>query len=94
MLKLFYKLGIKEKVIAAHRSGIKKILLPLENKKDLFDVPDDVPPGPAYMRVRLTSDRSAYPVMAPDGEPPPSGPAADGEVEDYQVNLYQSAPTT
>ncbi|MDD3032164.1 MAG: endopeptidase La, partial [Atribacterota bacterium] len=31
--------GIKEKVIAAHRSGIKKILLPLENKKDLCDVP-------------------------------------------------------
>src|SRR5665648_814522 len=34
--------GIKEKVIAAHRSGIKKILLPLENKKDLFEVPDEV----------------------------------------------------
>jgi ATP-dependent Lon protease len=34
--------GIKEKVIAAHRSGIKKILLPLENKKDLFDVPEEV----------------------------------------------------
>lgn len=34
--------GIKEKVIAAHRSGIKKILLPLENKKDLFDIPDEV----------------------------------------------------
>ena len=34
--------GIKEKVIAAHRSGIKKILLPLENKKDLYDVPDEV----------------------------------------------------
>ncbi|OFW62973.1 MAG: endopeptidase La [Actinobacteria bacterium RBG_19FT_COMBO_36_27] len=34
--------GIKEKVIAAHRSGIKKILLPLENKKDLYDVPEEV----------------------------------------------------
>ena len=34
--------GIKEKVIAAHRSGIRKILLPLENKKDLYDVPDEV----------------------------------------------------
>ena len=34
--------GIKEKTIAAHRSGIKKILLPLENKKDLCDVPDEV----------------------------------------------------
>ncbi|MEG0309577.1 MAG: endopeptidase La [Eubacterium sp.] len=34
--------GIKEKVIAAHRSGIKKILLPKENKKDLEDIPDEV----------------------------------------------------
>ena len=34
--------GIKEKAIAAHRSGIKKILLPAENKKDLCNVPDEV----------------------------------------------------
>ncbi len=34
--------GIKEKVLAAHRAGIKKILLPAENDKDLKDIPDDV----------------------------------------------------
>ena len=34
--------GIKEKVIAAHGSGIKKIILPLRNKKDLKDVPNHV----------------------------------------------------
>jgi ATP-dependent Lon protease len=34
--------GIKEKAIAAHRSGIKKILLPAENKKDLCNVPEEV----------------------------------------------------
>ena len=32
--------GIKEKVIAAHRAGIKKIILPLWNQKDMEDVPD------------------------------------------------------
>lgn len=31
--------GIKEKVIAAHREGIKKVLLPEENKRDMVDVP-------------------------------------------------------
>ncbi len=31
--------GIKEKVIAAHRAGIKKILLPEQNKRDMDDVP-------------------------------------------------------
>jgi ATP-dependent Lon protease len=31
--------GLKEKVLAAHRGGIKRILVPLENKKDLQDIP-------------------------------------------------------
>ncbi|MCK5695161.1 MAG: endopeptidase La [Desulfobacula sp.] len=34
--------GIKEKVIAAHRAGIKKIILPLWNQKDMEDVPDNI----------------------------------------------------
>ena len=34
--------GIKEKVLAAHRAGIKKIILPKENERDLEDVPEDV----------------------------------------------------
>ena len=34
--------GIKEKVLAAHRAGIKKILLPEENKRDMIDVPQSV----------------------------------------------------
>ncbi len=34
--------GVKEKVLAAHRAGIKKILLPAENKKDLDDVPVNI----------------------------------------------------
>ena len=34
--------GIKEKMIAAHRSGIKTVLLPKRNLKDLDDVPEEV----------------------------------------------------
>lgn len=34
--------GIKEKVLAAHRAGIREIILPKENEKDLTDIPDDV----------------------------------------------------
>jgi ATP-dependent Lon protease len=33
--------GIKEKVLAARRSGIRTILLPAENEKDLLDVPKE-----------------------------------------------------
>jgi ATP-dependent Lon protease len=34
--------GLKEKIIAAHRGGIKKILIPTENEKDLKDVPKTI----------------------------------------------------
>lgn len=34
--------GIKEKVLAAHRAGIKRVILPKDNEKDLDDVPQDV----------------------------------------------------
>ena len=34
--------GLKEKLLAAHRAGIKKVLIPIENKKDLVEVPEIV----------------------------------------------------
>ena len=34
--------GVKEKVLAAHRAGIKKVLLPEENRKDMQDIPESV----------------------------------------------------
>ncbi|MDR0453452.1 MAG: endopeptidase La [Deferribacteraceae bacterium] len=34
--------GVKEKVLAAHRAGLKEVILPKENEKDLTDVPEDV----------------------------------------------------
>jgi ATP-dependent Lon protease len=34
--------GLKEKLLAAHRGGIKTVLIPEENVKDLADIPDNV----------------------------------------------------
>ena len=34
--------GLKEKLLAAHRAGIKKVLIPVENKKDLIEVPKTI----------------------------------------------------
>jgi ATP-dependent Lon protease len=34
--------GIKEKVLAAHRAGIKRVLLPDRNRKDLVDIPETI----------------------------------------------------
>jgi ATP-dependent Lon protease len=34
--------GVKEKVLAAHRAGIRDVILPVGNERDLRDVPTDV----------------------------------------------------
>ncbi len=34
--------GLKEKLLAAHRAGVKKVLIPKENEKDLVEVPNKV----------------------------------------------------
>ena len=34
--------GVKEKVLAARRAGIRRVILPRDNEKDLRDLPDQV----------------------------------------------------
>ncbi len=34
--------GVKEKMLAAHRAGIRSVILPRENEKDLEDIPKNV----------------------------------------------------
>lgn len=34
--------GIKEKLLAAHRAGIKKVIIPKKNEDDLVDIPDEI----------------------------------------------------
>jgi len=42
--------GVKEKVLAAHRAGVKEVILPKANDKDLTDIPSDVR---SMLRVHL-----------------------------------------
>ena len=48
--------GIKEKVLAAHRAGIKKVILPHENERDLEDVPEDVRTELEFVPVETIED--------------------------------------
>ncbi len=48
--------GIKEKVLAAHRAGINRIILPKENVKDLDDVPEEVKTEITFIPVDTVED--------------------------------------
>ncbi|OPX65275.1 MULTISPECIES: endopeptidase La [unclassified Methanoregula] len=48
--------GIKEKVLAAHRAGIRRIILPKENERDLQDVPEDVRNEIAFVLVETVEE--------------------------------------
>jgi ATP-dependent Lon protease len=48
--------GIKEKVLAAHRAGIKKIILPKANERDLAEVPEDVRNELAFVTVETVEE--------------------------------------
>jgi ATP-dependent Lon protease len=48
--------GLKEKLLAALRSGIKTVLIPEENEKDLADVPDNVKGGLEIIPIKTADE--------------------------------------
>ncbi len=48
--------GLKEKLLAAHRAGIKKVLIPIENTKDLAEVPDSIKKNMEIIPVKNVDD--------------------------------------
>jgi ATP-dependent Lon protease len=48
--------GLKEKLLAALRGGIKKVMIPVDNVKDLADIPDNVKSGMEIIPVTVMSD--------------------------------------
>jgi ATP-dependent Lon protease len=83
--------GVKEKLLAAHRAGINRIILPRENERDLSEIPDTIL---SNMGITLVEDMDevlaaalvqplSSPKLAPDAEerPEPEG----GEDIDKQL---------
>ena len=48
--------GLKEKAIAAHRSGLKTILIPKDNEKDIDDIPKEVKDALTIIPVEHVTD--------------------------------------
>ncbi len=66
--------GIKEKVVAAHRAGIKRVMLPARNKKDFEDIPEEVRQQLAFVWLErvdeaVSSALEPTPAKAPVVEP-------------------------
>ncbi|PKM77960.1 MAG: endopeptidase La [Firmicutes bacterium HGW-Firmicutes-15] len=62
--------GVKEKLLAAHRAGIKKVLIPKENMKDLKELPDEVKEQLIIKPVEIIEDvlREALGISLPKPE--------------------------
>ncbi len=57
--------GLKEKLLAALRSGIKTVLIPQENAKDLADVPETVKAGLEIIPVTTADEAIKYALTGP-----------------------------
>ena len=66
--------GLKEKLLAAHRGGIKLVLIPHENEKDLVEIPNNVKAGLEIKPVRWIDEVFAF---ALERLPEPIDEAAD-----------------
>jgi ATP-dependent Lon protease len=60
--------GVKEKLLAAHRAGIKRVIIPERNVKDLIDVPDEVKKEMEILSVKRMDEVLALALK----DPPPS----------------------
>jgi len=77
--------GIKEKVLAAHRAGIKTIVLPEENTKDLEEVPQKVKDQLCFVFVNTMDE-----VIERTLKPLPEKPVNIEKAEPDQISMYTS----
>ena len=73
--------GLKEKLLAAHRGGVKRVVIPKENERDLRDVPDNVLAKLAILPVEYVDD-----VIDAALERRPQPAAEDGDALDMETS--------
>jgi ATP-dependent Lon protease len=62
--------GVREKILAAHRAGLKTVILPERNQKDLVDVPKKVLADMKIMPVNSMEQVLEIALYAPSGDKP------------------------
>ena len=62
--------GIKEKVVAAHRAGIRRVMLPARNRKDFEDIPEEVRQQLTFVWLERVDEAAAAALeLQPSSEP-------------------------
>ncbi len=73
--------GIKEKVLAAHRAGIRRIIIPERNQADVEDIPEDVRKELEIVPATRINDVIDAALERLVANPPPPPPPVDGARE-------------
>jgi ATP-dependent Lon protease len=60
--------GIREKVLAAHRAGIKKVLLPADNEKDIEEIPANVRKKLEFVLIHNVKEALEHALVKTEGE--------------------------
>jgi ATP-dependent Lon protease len=77
--------GVKEKVLAAHRAGIKKVILPFRNARNLDDIPEEVRKDVEIVLVKKMSEVLEHVLLPPVANPNVSIPPSDGETAEERA---------
>lgn len=84
--------GIKEKVLAAHRSGLKTVILPVRNQADLEDLPEEVQRELHFVFAETIQDVLAAALEPEQGytpsEPSPAGQPVEPEAVQMRDRLF------
>jgi ATP-dependent Lon protease len=88
--------GIKEKVMSAHRAGIRRIILPARNESDLEDIPEDVRRELEIIPVARISEvlDAALERLVANPPPPPVPFQSDSAQEQQRGQQRQAEPET
>ncbi|HJR08338.1 MAG TPA: endopeptidase La [Pyrinomonadaceae bacterium] len=86
--------GIKEKVLAAHRAGIRRIILPSRNEADLEDIPAEVRRELEFVLVSRISEvvDAALEKLVANPPPPPLSTADAGTRQNQATGQQQTQP--
>jgi ATP-dependent Lon protease len=95
--------GLKQKAMAAHRAGVRKVICPAENRKDLEDIPESVREALEFVFVDRIEDvlAVALPELEErlracrlDWEDPSDGPAEPRELAAVETTVEAGEPAT